>query len=178
MNVNSARGRPQPRIAFLLSQVGAHVSQRFADRLQALDLTPSQVAVLRLVGRTPGLSQRSIAQRVGAVPSRIVKLVDDLERRDLVARTRSGSDRRNYELHLTGSGQATLTTLRGIAEAHEAEIRGGLTDEQAEQLAAALQVLAAVHHLDPEVHHRTGAPTEADASVTMTAAAIPPVVSR
>ena len=170
MNVTPAQDRPGPRIAFLLSQVGAHVSQRFTDRLHALDLTPSEAAVLRLVGRTPGLSQRSIAQRVGAVPSRIVKLVDDLEHRDLVTRTRSASDRRNYELHLTGAGQATLTALRGIAEAHEAEIRDGLTDEQATQLAAALQVLAAVHHLDSEAHHRTGAPTQVDAAAPVSAA--------
>lgn len=169
MSISPRRHQPEPRIAFLLSQVGAHVSERFADRVRALNLTPSEAAVLRLIGRTPGLSQRSIAQRVGAVPSRIVKLVDDLERRGLATRTRSGSDRRNYELHLTDAGQATLTALRGVAEAHEAEIRDGLTEEQASHLAAALQLLARIHHLDLEVHHRTGVHGQPDAEAPATA---------
>jgi DNA-binding MarR family transcriptional regulator len=171
VNTSPIRDQPPPRIAFLLSQLGAHVSQRFADRVRALDLTPSEAAVLRLVGRTPGLSQRTIAQRIGTVPSRIVKLVDGLEQRDLVSRTRSGTDRRNYELHLTGNGQATLTALRRVAEAHEAEIRDGLTDEQASHLAAALQVLARVHHLDLEVHRRTGTNGQPDTEAPTTATA-------
>ena len=72
----SAAPEQPRRIAFLLSQVGAHVSERFAERCRDLGLTPSEAAVLRLVGRTPGLSQRSVADRVGTAPSRIVTLVD------------------------------------------------------------------------------------------------------
>ena len=36
---------------------------------------------------------------MGALPSRIVRLVDELEERGLVERRRSAADRRNYELH-------------------------------------------------------------------------------
>ena len=144
------------RVAFLLAQVGAHVADRFADRVRDLALTPSEAAVLRLVGRTPGLSQRSIADRVGTVPSRIVNVVDALERRGLVARTRSTTDRRNYELHLTDDGRTTLAALRQVAEAHETEIVAGLTDQQRQHLADALQALARSHHLDTELHSRTG----------------------
>src|SRR3954463_8720112 len=108
MGVTPEQDRPPPRIAFLLSQLGAHVSERFAARCQELGLTPSQAAVLRLVGRTPGLSQRTLADRVGTVPSRIVMLIDGLEQRGLVSRTRSSTDRRNYELHLTAEGGTLL----------------------------------------------------------------------
>ena len=156
--------RSPPRIAFLLSQVGAHVSERFAARCQELGLTPSQAAVLRLVGRAPGLSQRTLADRVGTVPSRIVALIDGLEQRGLVARTRSGTDRRNYELHLTAEGRTLLVALRQVAEAHEAEILDGLSPEQTAHLAAALQTLIRAHDLDPEVHHRTGPAPQNDRS--------------
>lgn len=147
--------RPPRRIAFLLSQIGAHVSERFAERCRQLGLTPSEAAVLRLVGRTPGLSQRSLADRVGTAPSRMVTLIDDLEERGLVARARSSTDRRNYELHLTADGQVALAALRQVAEAHETEILDGLTPEQIGHLSAALQTLVRVHSLDPEVHHGT-----------------------
>lgn len=149
------RRRPQ-RIAFLLSQVGAHASERFAQRCRGLGLTASQAGVLRLVGRTPGLSQRSLADRVGTAPSRIVTLIDDLEERGLVIRARSNTDRRNYELHLTAKGQRLLATLRQVAEAHESEILDGLTPEQTSHLGAALRTLVRAHGLDPDMHHRTG----------------------
>jgi hypothetical protein len=60
---------PRPkRTAFLLSQLGALASARFAERTRELGLTPSDAGVLRLLGRSPGLSQRSLADRLGAVP--------------------------------------------------------------------------------------------------------------
>src|SRR6476620_7287491 len=89
------------RTAFLLSQLGAQVSSRFAERAREIGLTPSDAGVLRLLGRTPGLSQRSLADRLVAVPSRVVPLIDSLQARGLVERVRSSTDRRNYELRLT-----------------------------------------------------------------------------
>jgi|1186.fasta_scaffold150168_2 DNA-binding MarR family transcriptional regulator len=155
MSATPEQRRPPPRIAFLLSQIGAHVSERFAERCRELGLTSSEAAVLRLVGRTPGLSQRSLADRVGTAPSRIVALVDGLEERALLRRVRSSADRRNYELHLTADGQNLLARLRQVAEAHESEILDGLTPEQTGHLAAALQTLIRAHRLDPELHQRT-----------------------
>jgi DNA-binding MarR family transcriptional regulator len=166
MSATAEQRRPPGRIAFLLSQVGAHVSERFAERCRELGLTPSEAAVLRLAGRTPGLSQRSLADRVGTAPSRMVALIDGLEERGLVARARSSTDRRNYELHLTADGQALLAALRQVAEAHESEILDGLTPEQTGHLAAALQTLIRAHHLDPEVHHRTRPRQEEDGAST------------
>lgn len=140
------------RAAFLLSQLGALASARFAERTRELGLTPSEAGVLRLLGRTPGLSQRSLADRLGAVPSRVVPLIDSMEERGLVERGRSSTDRRNYELRLTVQGTQKLRTLRGIAEQHEAELLAPLTSEQAAQLGSLLAVLAGAHALDTDLH--------------------------
>ena len=147
---------PRPkRTAFLLSQLGALASARFAEHTRELGLTPSDAGVLRLLGRTPGLSQRSLADRLGAVPSRVVPLIDSLEARGLVARVRSSTDRRNYELRLTAEGTKVLGALRGIAERHEAEILAPLTSEQSAQLGILLARLASVHALDTDLHRDT-----------------------
>ncbi|MFE4227023.1 MarR family winged helix-turn-helix transcriptional regulator [Arthrobacter sp. NPDC056886] len=143
------------RTAFLLSQLGALASARFAERTRELGLTPSDAGVLRLLGRTPGLSQRSLADRLGAVPSRVVPLIDSLEARGLVARVRSSTDRRNYELRLTDEGTKVLGRLRGIAERHEAELLAPLTSEQSEQLGSLLARLASAHALDTDLHRGT-----------------------
>ncbi|MBT8160752.1 MULTISPECIES: MarR family winged helix-turn-helix transcriptional regulator [Arthrobacter] len=144
-------GRPS-RAAFLLSQLGAVASSRFAVRTREIGLSPSDAGVIRLLGREPGLSQRSLADRLGAVPSRVVSLIDSLQERGLVERTRSNADRRNYELHLTDAGTAVLRELREIAEKHEAELLAPLNREQIAQLGFLLAQLAAGHGLDADLH--------------------------
>ncbi len=146
--------RPQ-RTAFLLSQLGALASARFAERTRELELTPSDAGVLRLLGRDPGLSQRSLADRLGAVPSRVVPLIDSLETRGLVTRVRSRADRRNYELRLTAKGAKVLGSLRGIAEQHEAELLAPLSSEECAQLGSLLARLASAHALDTDLHRDT-----------------------
>ncbi|MHA7199120.1 MarR family winged helix-turn-helix transcriptional regulator [Arthrobacter alkaliphilus] len=144
------------RTAFLLSQLGAVASSRFADRTREIGLTPSDAGVIRLIGRAPGLSQRSLADRLGAVPSRVVTLIDSLQDRGLVDRVRSSTDRRNYELHLTDAGKRVLRELRGIAEQHEAELLAPLTAEQNGQLEVLLAQLASGHGLDVDLHRDLG----------------------
>jgi DNA-binding MarR family transcriptional regulator len=144
------------RTAFLLSQLGALSSSRFAERTREIGLTPSEAGVLRLMGRAPGLSQRALADRLGAVPSRVVSLIDSLQARGLVERERSATDRRTYELHLSAKGMQAVAQLREIAEAHEAELLGSLTEEQSAQLGSLLIQLASANALDVDLHRGTG----------------------
>jgi DNA-binding MarR family transcriptional regulator len=144
------------RTAFLLSQLGALASSRFAERTREIGLTPSDAGVLRLLGRAPGLSQRSLADRLGAVPSRVVPLIDSLQARGLVQRVRSSTDRRNYELRLTVEGATVLRSLREIAERHEAELLAPLTSEQCAQLGSLLARLAGANALDTDLHRDVG----------------------
>ena len=144
------------RTAFLLAQLGALASSRFAERTREIGLTPSDAGVLRLLGRVPGLSQRALADRLGAVPSRVVPLIDSLQARGLVERVRSSTDRRNYELHLTAAGARVLGTLSEIAEKHDAELLAPLTTEQSAQLGTLLARLSNAHALDTDLHRNVG----------------------
>ncbi|MEZ2391639.1 MarR family winged helix-turn-helix transcriptional regulator [bacterium RCC_150] len=153
--------RPR-RIAFLLSQLGSMASSRFAEHTKQIGLTPSDAGVLRLLGRSPGLSQRSLADRLGAVPSRVVALIDSLQDRGLVERVRNSADRRNYELHLTDAGRGALRELRGIAEKHEAELLAPLNEEQLAQLATLLARLANGLGLDQDLHRDAGREAASD----------------
>jgi DNA-binding MarR family transcriptional regulator len=151
----SPHGRPR-RTAFLLSQLGSLSASRFAERTRELGLTPSDAGTLRLIGRNPGLSQRVLADRLGAVPSRVVPLLDSLETRGLVERVRSSTDRRNYELHLTADGTELLGRLRVVAQEHEGELLAPLTAEQSDELARLLALLAEGNGVDVEAHRDTG----------------------
>ena len=140
------------RVGFLLAQLGSAAAARFAERTRTLGITPAQAGVLRILGRRPGISQRDLADTLGAVPSRVVALIDALQDAGYVTRTRSTSDRRNHELGLTDAGRTALSNLRTIAEAHERDVTKALSSDQRSQLAELLGLLAADFGLDPIVH--------------------------
>jgi DNA-binding MarR family transcriptional regulator len=143
--------RPR-RAAFRLSQVGQLATQRFASAVAELGLTPAEAGVLRVLARGDGISQRDVADRVGAVPSRIVALVDALQDKGLVTRSRSATDRRHHELRLTDAGRAMMPRLRQVAEQHERALLEPLSERERDQLTRLLAKLAAGHDLEPEAH--------------------------
>jgi DNA-binding MarR family transcriptional regulator len=146
-------------VAFLLAQLGAHAAAAFAERLRPLDLTPPQAGVLRRLAHAPGESQRALADALGMHPPRLVALIDDLEGRGLVQRSRDPADRRNYALSLTPAGRETMTRLATVARQHERAVTAAIDDDERAELAAVLRRLADDQGLTPGVHpgyRRTG----------------------
>ncbi|HEY2672370.1 MAG TPA: MarR family winged helix-turn-helix transcriptional regulator [Rugosimonospora sp.] len=144
--------RPRRGTAFLLAQVGAHAAARFAERISELGVIPADVGLLRMIATQPGRSQQSVAEELGVVPSRVVALVDNLERKGLIERRRNPQDRRNSALHLTTEGTHVMTEMRGLGSAHEDDICAALDDTQRAQLAGLLEAIAAQQGLTPGVH--------------------------
>jgi DNA-binding MarR family transcriptional regulator len=140
-----------PGVAFLLAQIGAAATARFAAAIEPLGLTPAQAGVLRLVASSPGASQREMAARLGAAPSRVVGLLDELESRGAVAR-QPGPDRRVNLVTLTDAGRALLAELSAVAQQHDATITAALTERQRDQLQAHLCAIADQLNLTPQVH--------------------------
>jgi DNA-binding MarR family transcriptional regulator len=139
-------------VALLLSRLGAASSQRLAARLAELDLTPAHVGVLRVVGQQPGLSQQAVAARLGAAPSRIVALVDELEDAGLVRRTRSATDRRQHELSVAPGSADRIAAVMTVVGEHDADLTRGLTREERTALLALLRKVAAAQGLGEDGH--------------------------
>ncbi|TWF73525.1 MarR family winged helix-turn-helix transcriptional regulator [Kitasatospora viridis] len=150
------QGAPRPAkhggVAFLLAQLGAHATELFAQRIAALDLTPPQAGLLRMLAATPGRSQRELADDLGMPPSRFVPFADGLEQRGLIERRRNAEDRRLYALHLTDQGFALLGELAGVAVAHEQQVCGALSEQERGQLLGLLRRVAEEQGLTPGVH--------------------------
>jgi DNA-binding MarR family transcriptional regulator len=138
--------------AFLLAQVGAHAAARFAELLAPLHLSPPHVGILRLLGKSAGLSQQELASMLNMHPSRLVGLVDELETSGFVKRQEKVDDRRTYALHLTDKGQAILGEIGRIAKEHQDSLLASLGEDEREQLAHLLQRIADNQGLKPGVH--------------------------
>ncbi|MBG0822617.1 winged helix-turn-helix transcriptional regulator [Planomonospora sp. ID91781] len=149
---DSTDGQTAAAVAFLLAQLGEHAAAKFAERIESLELTPAHAGVLRLVSVRPGCSQQVLAGALGALPSKVVALVDELQRRGLVERRRNPADRRLHALHLTDEGEEMLRRVRSAAETHGAELTRALDPEQRGHLADLLGRIAADQGLQPGVH--------------------------
>jgi DNA-binding MarR family transcriptional regulator len=143
---------PPASAAFLLTQVGTHAAQRFAERIGEHGLTPPQTGILGLLRSNPGISQQRLAEVLGMLPSRVVALIDELEAAGLVERTRDGADRRRNSLALTAAGAAALRTIAMVASAHDDETCRALDTSERAVLAEMLTRIAADQGLTPGVH--------------------------
>jgi DNA-binding MarR family transcriptional regulator len=139
-------------LAFLLSQVGAHASGRFAERLEPLELKPAHVGILKVMRQTDGLSQQALGELLGIFASRLVAIVDELERRGFVERRDSPSDRRTYALYLTRAGRAMLERIEQIAREHANALCAALDDAERVTLAELLARISAEQGLRPGIH--------------------------
>ena len=139
-------------LSFLLSQVGAHASARFAERLVQLELKPPHVGILTAVRRSDGLSQQALGDKLGIFPSRLVGVLDELEERGLLERRNSPVDRRSHALHLTDAGRAVVEQIARIARVHEDALCTALDASERSQLAGLLARIAAEQGLTPGVH--------------------------
>jgi DNA-binding MarR family transcriptional regulator len=155
--------RPAGGAAFLLSQLGARATARFAERIAAYDLTPPHAGILRLLRDNPGISQQELGERLGILPSRVVAFVDELERLGFVQRVRDETDRRRNALQLRDPGRAALEAIGRAAGAHEADMCAALTEREHRQLVTLLGRIAEQQELTPGVHpgYRTMPPPAA-----------------
>lgn len=115
------------------------IFQDFIRTLAAVDIKPTQYSVLTVIGANPGLSQMAVAKRLGIERARLVHLLDSLERRRLVKRVQSATDRRSHALHLTAQGQEQLGKFKRLAAEHERHVSEKIGKENRERL---LQILS------------------------------------
>src|SRR5260370_22883768 len=104
-----------PGLAFLLSQVGAHAAARFAGRIAPLKLKPYHAGILRILGNDSGVTQQALCDLLGMFPSRLVGLLDELEKLKLIERRESPADRRTHAVHLTKAGRDVLSESGKVA---------------------------------------------------------------
>jgi DNA-binding MarR family transcriptional regulator len=142
------KGRP----AFLLAQLGAHAASQFAERLGVFELTPADAGILRLLRITAGLSQQELAAKLKIHPSRLVAILDNLEKRGFAERRANLDDRRLYSLYLTKDGGEVLERIGKVAREHQDALLSALNKEERDELAMLLLRIADQQGLVRGVH--------------------------
>ncbi len=156
----TVRGAQSP--GFLLAQIGAHAAARFAERLEPLGFTPAHAGLLRMIAASSGVSQQQVAAALGAFPSRMVGLVDELQHRKLVERQRNPQDRRSHALALTAEGRRALDAIGRVAREHQDALLAALSPAERDTLAQLLVRVADDQGLTRGVHPGFAQPQKRD----------------
>lgn len=116
--------------------LGYHMKRAFnvvqADltaTLKPFELRMLTYSALVLICDNPGLSQAQLAGAMDIERPNLVVIIDELERRELINRTRVPTDRRTYALIPTLSGRRLCDKAVAAVEAHEAKLFAGLDDD-------------------------------------------------
>jgi DNA-binding MarR family transcriptional regulator len=158
MSKPAASGAPRELIdstTFLIKRLGFAAKDRSQEAFEGTGLMPFHFAVLALLEEDPRETQAAIADALGYDRSHVVRLLDELEERELVVRKRDPEDRRRHVVKMTPEGRKALARLRTRVRELEESFLAPLDADQRATLRALLQRLAGYH--DPRCALRKAA---------------------
>lgn len=97
------------------------IIELFLQRMAVYDLRPVDFSVISLIIHNPGITSRQLCATLGMLPPNLVGMVNELEKRGLIAKRPHPSDGRATGLHPTPSGLELLQKAEKTALALEAE---------------------------------------------------------
>ncbi len=106
-----------------------------------LGVTGPQRLVLRLVGRTPGISAGELSTALHVHPSTLTGVLGRLVSRGLLVRNKDRADARRTSFHLTARGSVLDRSRAGTVEAAVVRM---LSSQPARRLTIAREVLSAL----------------------------------
>jgi DNA-binding MarR family transcriptional regulator len=103
------------------------VIEVFLQRMAPYKLRPVDFSVLSMITHNPGITSRQLCTALGILPPNLVGMVNNLEKRGLVAREPHPHDGRAMGLHLTAAGQKLMAAAERTAAQLEAEAASKLS---------------------------------------------------
>ncbi|MGA8150664.1 MAG: MarR family transcriptional regulator [Terriglobales bacterium] len=116
---------------------------RLSEMLKPHRLSPTQYNALRILqgAGSKGLPCGEIGERMVSRDPDITRLLDRLQRRRLIRRTRGRKDRRVIEARITSAGLRLLRHLEAEVEEMPRRLLGHLSSQQLESLIRLLEVV-------------------------------------
>jgi DNA-binding MarR family transcriptional regulator len=134
-----AREGPAQDIVQLLRRMVSRIYVDSKRMIKRFGLTGPQVLVLRALLHSGPLSSAALAKAIFVTPSNLTGIIDRLELKGLVTRTRQATDRRVQLLDLTETGRQKAESLPDPLEEKLAAGLALLDDEQAVAIRAAIE---------------------------------------
>lgn len=121
-------------IGFGLRLAQVRVFQDFDDAMGDLAVSPAAFSVMEVLRNNPGLTQSNLAAAIRLDRSSVVPLLDKLEKRGVLRRQSSTTDRRHNHLFLTDAGLALHDEATRRVRIHENRITACITPAEKKTL--------------------------------------------
>ena len=108
-------------------------SQQLLDE-QGITLSGEQWVVLKRISENEGINQREIAELTYKDPASVTRMLDLLEKQDLVSRQPVENNRRTYALFLTIEGKKLVKKITPIAVAARKKGLENIREKDVEKL--------------------------------------------
>lgn len=103
-------------VAFLASDVGRLFRKRLEMSTRDLGITGPSWRALAHIRGNPGINQQSLAALLEVEAMTVARMIDRLEKQNLVERRPDPTDRRAWLLYLAPGAESELNALRDRAE--------------------------------------------------------------
>jgi DNA-binding MarR family transcriptional regulator len=103
------------------------IIELFLQRMAVYDLRPVDFSVISLIVHNPGITSRQLCATLGILPPNLVGMVNQFEKRSLIAKRPHPSDGRATGLHPTPSGLELVGKAEKTALELEAQATTRLT---------------------------------------------------
>src|SRR4249919_3308135 len=129
--------------SFITGKASTAIARRLQKKLNAagLNLTIEQWSVLYHLWKTDGQSQQELCNATFRDKPSITRLVDNMEKLNLVKRVAAENDRRINRIYLTRQGQKMEEQAMTMAEETLNEALSGVPTEQIEVCKQVLQIV-------------------------------------
>lgn len=121
------------QIALRFTVIARLLRNNFDRQVSGLGVTRSQWAMIAVVSRYPGATQRHIAELLEMSEASAGRLIDRLCADGLLERRARNDDRRARAVYLTGAAGPLLDTLAAVARDFEERMFKGFSDSELEQ---------------------------------------------
>jgi DNA-binding MarR family transcriptional regulator len=125
-------------LGFIINRTSLKVKKEFTKRLKPYDITPEQWALLNRLGEQDGLTQKDLSERTYKDQPNTARILDKLEKKELLKRTDNPSDRRAVLIFLTDKGRHVRKNIIPITTQLNKDAAMGLEKEECHQLISLL----------------------------------------
>jgi DNA-binding MarR family transcriptional regulator len=131
----------EPVLGLYLHIAYHRVMASFGRRVGHGQVTPAIIGVVAMLAECPGISQATLARRIGLERATIGTTVARALAAGLIVRHDAHGDARSYALSLSPAGERMLRVLRRRIAAHEAAAGAHLSSDERRMLRALLHKL-------------------------------------
>ncbi|WP_346939003.1 MarR family transcriptional regulator [uncultured Clostridium sp.] len=126
-------------IAFITNKSAKKLADEFNRRLQEHGTTRVQWIALFYIGKAGEISQKELSDYMDIKESSMVRLIDRMEKEELVERRKDSEDRRISKIILTDRGKFLKEELMPIGQEFQNDVVKGISKENLEVFKEVLQ---------------------------------------